>query len=305
MAVAKNFNIISSARKPFWLSVFKYYVLTASFCGLVFLLLWAGLNDAPDEGALAIAIIVSGSMFSLAVFFREVVLRNHRRRYHLARALDKRVRNGVPDAARVRPGKLSLEQNKLILRTINERSDAAKVFSKLASTHREVVELCEEYLGVAAAELPKVRPGSPRLAAIGKGMDRARKVHHYHLLKWAEIESRSFSREAHEAEGAADKLEKAGAALSVVEQALVSYPSDTDLLETKRVLDEFVLSLKISSWIEKAERAHFKGNHQHAISLYQDALFDLNRYHPGTFRNRITEKITSEIMRLRRLQQGN
>jgi hypothetical protein len=305
MAVARNINTIPSAPRPFWLSVFKYYILTASFSGMVFLLLWAGLNDSPDEGALAIAIIVSGSIFSLAVFFREVVLRNHRRRYHLARALDKRVPHGVPDATRGRRGKLSLEQNKLILRTISERSDAAKVFSKLASAHREVVDLCEEYLSVAAAELPKVRPGSPRLAAIGKGVDRTRKVHHYHLLKWAEIESRGFSREAQEAEGSADKLEKANAAVAVVERALISYPSDTDLLETKRVLDEFVLSLKISGWIEKAERAHFKGNHQHAISLYQDALFDLDRYHPGTFRNRITEKITSEITRLQRLQKGN
>ena len=58
--------------------------------------------------------------------------------------------------------------------------------------------------------------------------------------------------------------------------------------------------MQASSFIEKAERAKFKGNNKRAASLYKDALFHLARG-SGDDTNPAAEMIKQEIEKLRGL----
>jgi hypothetical protein len=67
-------------------------------------------------------------------------------------------------------------------------------------------------------------------------------------------------------------------------------------------LKDFIASIKVSHWIEQAERAAFKGNYKRAVSLYRDALFFLAREEVKTDeREAIAGRINSEIESLRQL----
>jgi hypothetical protein len=74
-----------------------------------------------------------------------------------------------------------------------------------------------------------------------------------------------------------EKMNTAQEALTVLSSALQFYPNETRLIESETVLKDFIASIKVSHWIEQAERAAFKGNSKRAMSLYRDALFFLDR----------------------------
>lgn len=99
-----------------------------------------------------------------------------------------------------------------------------------------------------------------------------------------------------------EKLDTAQKALSIVDAALKSYPDEITLRDSQEVIQNFLSSIKVSNWIEKAERAYFKGNHKRAISLYQDALFDLKRDNfLSRERELMGEKILLEIKRIKEI----
>ena len=100
-----------------------------------------------------------------------------------------------------------------------------------------------------------------------------------------------------------DKLEAAQRALTVLDSALSYYPDDNQLLESERALREFAASIKVSHWIEQAERAAFKGNFKRAVNHYRDALFFMARESGAqTEEKRLTaDRINAEIERLRSL----
>src|SRR6478672_956585 len=100
--------------------------------------------------------------------------------------------------------------------------------------------MCLEYMSAAERELPNVGVGSPRIAALSRGRDVAGQVHHFHLLQWAEIESRALTQEANGQVKQNERLETAHKAMGVVDYALNYYPHDRDLLDSKAVLSEFV-----------------------------------------------------------------
>ena len=74
-----------------------------------------------------------------------------------------------------------------------------------------------------------------------------------------------------------DKIETAQRALEVIDSALKLYPEESELLESERAVREFISSVKVSHWVELAERAAFKGYYARAIDRYRDALFYLSR----------------------------
>jgi hypothetical protein len=74
-----------------------------------------------------------------------------------------------------------------------------------------------------------------------------------------------------------DKIETAHRALEVIDSALNLYPEEADLRESEAAVHEFISSVKVSHWIELAERAAFKGYYARAIDRYRDALFYLSR----------------------------
>lgn len=290
-------------RRPFWLPASNYYVLASAAAIAAFFLVWGTMHDGGDETPFVPAGLVASLVLGITVILREIILRKVRNRYLASQRLDQTLRFAPVRQVGVRdPARLTLERNAAILNEITLKSEAAKVLGRLAESHREVFDLCEEYLAATARELPTVAVGSPRLAALRRGNAIVGEYHHYHLLQWAEIQSRTHTQEANNNAKMSEKLNSARQALGVVDFALKYYPEDPSLKESERFLRGIIASIHVSDYIEKAERASFKGNNKRAISLYKDALFHLGR--GGAAENehgRMAEKINQEIERLRRL----
>ncbi|MEP6704709.1 MAG: hypothetical protein ABJB34_07880, partial [Acidobacteriota bacterium] len=251
------------SRRPFWLPASNYYILTASVALAFFFLVWGVLNEGQEETPWIPAGVGAAVVLFCAVILREVILRQARNRFLASqRQIDESVRGIARRINEREPAKLTLERNASILREISRKSEAAKVLGRFADGHREVFELCEEYLMAVTREMPNVGAGSPRIAALRRGNEVAGRYHYYHMLQWAEIEARTMTQQASKREKISDKLESAQSALGVVEFALRAYPNETALLDSQKVLHGLVSSIKISDLMEKAERSAFKGNHK-------------------------------------------
>ena len=290
----------SRARRPFWLPASNYYILTAAVAIALFFLVWGILNDGHEETPWIPAGVGAAAVLFGAVILREVILRDARNRFlHSQRQIDRSVRGIARRVSDREPAKLTLERNASILREISRKSDAAKVLGRFAEGHREVFELCDEYLAAVTRELPNVGVGSPRIAALRRGSDVAGRYHYYHMLQWAELESKSLTQEAGKRDKIADKLESAQSALGVVEFALQAYPHERALLDSQKVLYEIVSSMKISDLVERADKSAFKGNHKRALDLYQDALFFLQRDNPDVDGD-VVDHINEEIIKIQK-----
>ena len=293
------------ARRPFWLPASNYYVLSVAISAAFFFLMWGILHDSNEEAPWIASGISASIPLCGAVILREVILRRARNRFLRQQ---KRMDNSVFDAfARVgdnrNPNKLTLEKNAAILNEIRQKSEAAQVLNKFSAGHREVFELCGEYLVRNESELKSVSASSPRFAALLKGRASAAEHHRYHMLKWAEIESRSMTNDATNRVNTSEKIEAAQNALNVIETALGSYPSESSLLESRELLGEMIVSIKVSHWFERAERAAFKGDYAKAKSLYRDALFYLGRDNvQNEDREQAAALINAEIEKIRILE---
>jgi tetratricopeptide (TPR) repeat protein len=168
-----------------------------------------------------------------------------------------------------------------------------------AQTHREVYELCTEYL--AGAERAMQTPGLPadgRVALRG-GQERVRELQRHHLLTWARTSARALTHEAQQRVRLHEKLETANRALDCIDQALKLYPGETELAFSAQAVHEFIASSRLAHWVELAERAAFKGQFQRAIDCYRDALYYLRRDGGGPAGNEAAEMILKEIDILR------
>jgi hypothetical protein len=287
-------------RRPFWLPASNYYILTASAVIALFFLVWGILNDGHEETPWIPAGVAAAVVLGGAVILREIIMRQMRNRFlDSQRQIDRSVRGIARQRIERDAVKLTLERNAALLHEIARKSEAAKVLGRFAEGHREVFELCEEYIGAVNRELPNVGVGSPRIAALRRGTEVAERYHHYHLLLWAEIESRALTQEAARRDKISEKLESTQAALGVVESALVAYPYEPALLDSQKVLVDLVTSMKTSDLMDRAERAAFKGNDKRALSLYQDALFLLQKDEVPAAGD-VIDQINDEIVKIRR-----
>ena len=285
-------------RRPFWFPASSYYVLAIAAAAAIFFLIWAVLHEGNEElpwipAGFAACIILGG-----AVFLREIILRRELRKFLLAqKRIDDNLKNFATAPHR---HKLTLQQHTAMVRSIRQRSEAARLNSAFADRHWEVFEICEEYMRLTEAELKTVSVGSPRLAALRQGRNVITDLHKFHLLNWAEIESRQLTQETKIQLKIADKLEAAQKALNVLEFALQFYPNEAQLTDSTTAIKEFITTVRVSHWIEQAERAAFKGNNRRAISLYRDALFFLARENVSSKdRELVAEKINIEIEKIR------
>ncbi len=291
-------------RRPFWLPASGYYALTAAVVIAFFFLAWGFLHEGGDEMPWIPAGIGASFVLGGAVVLREVILRKARNRFILIQnRLDYNLKN-VPLHSSVNrsTNKLSLQKNADIVNKIQQKSEAAKVLGRLPDGHWEVFEICSEYLRVNARELENVGIGSPRIAALRRSKEIVSDLHRYHLLTWAQIESRSLTEKAKNSAVVSDKLETAQNALSVLDSALKYYPNDLQLTESEEAVKGFIASIKISYWMEQAERSSFKGNYKRAINHYKDALYFLERENmPSIEKKSIADKINRELENLKEL----
>jgi hypothetical protein len=295
----------SGLRRPFWLPASNYYVLAVAFSAAFFFLIWGILHDDGEETPWVTAGISASMLLAGAVVLREVVLRRARSRFiRQQRMLDDNLYGAFPRTSGTHDAnKLTIEKNAAILNAIRQKSDAAKVLDKFSAGHREVFELCGEYLIRNDNELKTISAASPRLSVLLKGRATASKYHKYHMLRWAEIETKTLSNDARSLATPSKRIEAAQNAVQVIESALASYPEETTLVETHAFLNELAVSVKVSHWIEEAERALFKGDLSQAKNLYRDALFVLSRDNvQSEERQQAADHINAEIERIRSLE---
>jgi hypothetical protein len=139
---------------------------------------------------------------------------------------------------------------------MKKKSDAANIFGRISAGHREVFELCEEYRTIVAKEIPNIHPNSPRLRALSKGSQFAGGLHRHHMLRWAELETRSLTNEAQSAETVVGKAGYAQRAKAAIDFALSHYPDERALRESADLLDEILLSLKNGSDTNDTDKPH-------------------------------------------------
>ena len=285
-------TVLGNGRRPFWFPPSNYYVLAFAISIAFFFLAWGILHDGGEEMPWAAAGVGASLILIVSVVLRELIL--------VRTGYGVRLKQRPVGTANLRtsstnprdPEKLTLERNAAILAEIQKKSDAANVLDRLSAGHREVFELCGAYIARNESELKSVSPGSPRLTALLRGRSAVAEFHRYHLLKWAQLEVYGLTNEARELEDAEEKKRAAKAALNVIDTALKSYPSDESLIDSQQLLRDMVVSISVSDWMEKAERAAFEGDYSGARELYREALFYLGR---DTVRNDVREVLAERI----------
>lgn len=266
-----------------------------------FFLIWGILHEGDDEAPWIPAGMGASLVLIGAVFLREIVLRKARNRYLLVqKRLDFTLDNAkLHTKNQFAERKLSLEKNAQIIKQIQKKSDAAKILMKLSDGHQEVFELCWEYLEINRKELENVGAGSPRLGGLLRSKEIVKEIHKFHLMTWAEIETRQLTQEAKNRVTMVEKTETAQKALSVIQTALRYYPDERQLIESEEAISEFVISIRVSHFVEQAERSAFKGNYKRAVSHYKDALFFLARESKtGKETDLLAEQINLEIQKI-------
>ena len=289
--------------QPFWLPASSYYFLAVAVAIAVFFVSWWFLDNGNiSESPWILSGVLSSIVLVLAGLLREIVLKDARKRYIAAKVqLDRNVGGFSSSSgfAKKKP-KLSINLNSAILKDIEKKSAAANTLKQLPDVHLEVFELCEEYLQMTKRELNTIGVGSPRFGSIRLGMQRVKKLHRFHLLAWAAVESGIYTEAARKCETTSEKFETADRALTVLNSALEFYPNELQLIESAGLVKEFTSSAKISNLIEQAEHAVFRKDNNTAIGLYRDALFYLARDEiKNENKDAIAEKINSEIKMLR------
>lgn len=217
---------------PYSLPASSFYFLVAGLALATFFLVILVFHDGGDDFEWVTAGLASSGVLIVGVVLREVVLRNARER-HIARRrmLDRNLRAiPVPSGEYPISGKFTLEQNATALETIRTKSEAAKVFGRIAAGHKEVFELCAEYRRIIAKEIPNVHPDSPRLKAMMLGNKAAAELQEFHLLRWAKIESKEFAAKAENSTSADESAMHRQKAKGVIDLALSYYPENKELL---------------------------------------------------------------------------
>lgn len=293
-------TVIPRSPRPLWLSTAGYFLIALAASLGLFFVVWGLLHDEGDRDAPWLpAGIAASVMMGLAIVAREVVLRRARTRYLLKH--DK-LGHPIAQPTRQKKGekKFTLEQNAAALRLIKRKADEANTALATAEKQLEVFKACQEYLEIVEAELQKVQVGSPRLPALRNGQETVKILHKRFLMQWAAEETRRLTREATVLVSIDEKIETAQRAVEALNFALQFYPNEPQLHDSLAAVKEFITSIRVSHWIELAERAAFKGHFRKAIDYYQDALFYLSR-EPLAQRERdlMTAKLNNEIEHLR------
>src|SRR5437764_4462268 len=162
------------------------------------------------------------------------------------------------------------------LRALQKQSTDADE-KDIPEVHRELYEMCTEYLAGAekALQSPALQPDGR--VALRAGQEKVRDLQKHHLLTWARGSARTLTHEAQKRVRLYEKIETANRALECIDSALKVYPDEEELKVSARAVREFITSIRVAHWVELAERAAFKGQYRRAIDRYRDALFYLTR----------------------------
>lgn len=241
---------------------------------LLFLLLWWMLVSVGDEAPWLPAGLITVVFLLIALSAREVLMRRAWTRYLLEHGIQPHSsghsNQGTPKK------RFSVSLHSAALRAIQKQSAAADLPSATPDAHLDVALLCQDFLAGTDEVLRSGNFGSEKGLSLKAGQERVRALHKHHLLIWARDQSRILTHDAQHKARTSDKIETANKALECIDSALVMYPNEIELNESKNVIGEFIASVRVAHWVELAERSTFKGHYRRAIDRYKDALFYLN-----------------------------
>ena len=266
----------------------------AAVAAALFFVLWWMLQaeESPwvPAGLAASVVMLVAAFARLLVARRAVRNRNHQAMHNSYRH--------APYRAAFTQVMHSTSRHAAALRALQRQSAAANT-TDAADTHRELYELCNEYLTGADTALHSPALQADSRVALRAGQERVREMQKHHLLTWARNSARSLTHEAQQRSRLYEKVENANRALDCIDQALRVYPDDDELKTSARAVREFITSSRVAHWVELAERAAFKGHFQRAIDCYRDALYYLSRDKPDADGEAAAERIIREIDLLR------
>ena len=299
--------MLNTTRRPFWISTVNYYILAVAISLAAFFLIWLILLK-EDETPWISAGFLASLILIFAVILRELILQKiYKQTISAQRQLDYNFQKGfkrnhiLPNLS-----KFSLEKNSTLIKNIASKSKDARTLGKSPDSHLEVFELCNQYLQLNEKELETVGIGATRIAAFRRGREKVQSFHKFHLLTWASIESNLLIQNSKNLTAVSEKLDNAQRALGVLDSALEFYPNEKLLVDSIEAVKDYIVSTRVSHWIEQAERASFKENYKRAINHYRDALFFLARENERSpERDFIAQKINFEIDKLRGLLKNN
>ena len=299
--------MLNTKRRPFWISTANYYILAVAISLVAFFIIWQVLLK-EDESPWITAGIIASLFLVFAVILRELILHKiYNRTISAQRQLDYNFHKGLKQKSNSsNTSKFSLEKNLALIKNIAIKSKDARALGNSPDSHLEVFELCNQYLQLNEKELETVGIGATRIAAFRRGREKVHSFHKFHLLSWASIESNLLIQTSKNLSAISDKLDNAQRALGVLDSAIEFYPNEKLLIDSILVVKDFIVSTRVSHWIEQAERAAFKENYKRAINHYRDALFFLARENERSpERDFIAQKINFEIDKLRGLLKNN
>jgi hypothetical protein len=280
-----------------------YLLASGAAAAALFFILWFMLQSSGDEAPWIPAGLAASVVMLVAIAAREVVMRRAWSRYILEH--DRREQVTTETKQRSVSGsssrnRRSVDSYSTLLRALQKQSVEASAPGALPEAHLETYLSCQDYLETTDDALRHATVGNESRSALRAGQERVRSLARHHLLNWARGASRALTLEAQQRVRLSDKIETARRALDVIESALNLYPEETELRESELAVREFIASVKVSHWVELAERAAFKGHYARAIDRYRDALFYLSRESmKEETRAETAEKIGREIELLR------
>jgi hypothetical protein len=291
-------NRASRARMP---STSGYMLAAGAAAAALFFTLWLMLHSGGDDAPWIPAGLAASVVMLVAIAAREVVMRRAWTRYILEHDRREQTKSGETSQRDSNGGRNRVvDSHTASLRTIKKQCAEADAPGALPEAHLEAYLSCREYLENMEESLRSTTVRSESRIALRAGQEHVRALAQHHLLDWARESSRNLTHEAQQRVRLSDKIETAGRALDVIDSALKLYPDEMDLRESEAAVHEFIASVKVSHWVELAERAAFKGYYGRAIDRYRDALFYLSRAEMNEERRaESAERIGREIELLR------
>ena len=267
----------------------------AAIAAALFFVLWWMLQS--EESPWVPAGLAASVVMLVAAFAKLLVARKVRT---LARDHDTAEWHGQADLSQTSYEDLmqSRSLHAAALRALQRRSVLADA-NESAQEHRQLYDLCSEYLMGAekALQTSTIRPDGRM--ALRAGVERIRELQKHHLLTWARNSARTLTHEAQQRSRLFEKIEVANRALECIDSALKIYPAEEQLNISALAVREFITSSRVAHWVELAERAAFKGYYQRAIDCYRDALYYLTRDRHDPATEAAADRITREIELLR------
>ena len=266
----------------------------AAASAALFFVLWWMLQG--EENPWVPAGFAASVVMLVAASARVLVIRRARTRNVREQGSGERSRSGKQQSREVMH---STSLHAAALRALQKQSVDADSRDLPPESHREIYELCRDYLNGAEQALLSSSLSLEGRAALRAGQERVRTLQKHHLLTWARGSARTLTREAQQRVRLYEKVEIANRALDCIDSALKVYPDEEELNRSARAVIEFITSSKVVHWVELAERAAFKGYYRRAIDCYRDALFYLSRDGPDQDHEADAERIAREIELLR------